>query len=369
MSHLALYRKYRPNTFEDLLGQEQITHILREAAKQEKLAHAYLFAGPRGTGKTTTPRLIAKIANCEKRAKDKKFAAMGEPCNECAACRAIDEGHLIDVIEIDAASNRGIDEIRNLKESVRVTPSMSPYKVFIIDEAHMLTKDAWNALLKTLEEPPAHVILILATTEIEKVPLTISSRTQKFYFKRAALQEIVKKLKKIAHEEEIKISGEALNLIATSAEGSYRDAESLLDQLVLFGDKDITLEEVERMIGKVGFDKLSRFSELLLEGKLDEALAALAEIEDGGFNLAQFTKDTIEYLRRVAVLATSPKMESFFGEELMGEHLAIIKNAATRFKPEHVKLLEALIEAYGEMRYSQFPIIPLEVALLNSLKQ
>ncbi len=367
MPHLALYRKYRPSTFEDLLGQEQIMKVLHEAAKQEKLAHAYLFAGPRGTGKTTTARLIAKIANCETRASNASFRAKGEPCNTCATCRAIDEGHLIDVIEIDAASNRGIDEIRNLKESVRVTPSMSPYKVFIIDEAHMLTKDAWNALLKTLEEPPAHVILILATTEIEKVPPTISSRTQKFYFKRAALQEIVKKLKKIAVEEGIKISNEALNLIATSAEGSYRDAESLLDQLVLFGDTHITLEEVERMIGKVGFDTLSHFSELLLEGTLDEALAALAEIENGGFNLAQFTKDVIKYLRRVAVLATNPKMESLFKEELMEEHLQMIIKASKRFTTAHINLLEALIEAYGEMRYSQFPIIPLEVALLNVL--
>ncbi len=367
MPHLALYRKYRPLAFEDLVGQEHVVRILKEAARQEKLAHAYLFAGPRGTGKTTTARLIAKIANCEKRSNDAKFTAKGEPCNECAACRAIDEGHAIDVVEIDAASNRGIDEIRNLKESVRVTPSTARYKVFIIDEAHMLTKDAWNALLKTLEEPPAHVILILATTEIEKVPLTISSRTQKFYFKRATLQEITKKLKKVVDDEGIKISNEALNLVATSAEGSFRDAESLLDQLISLDDKDITLPEVEHMIGKVGFDKLSRFAGLLLEEDVDDALATLAEIEDGGFNLVQFTKDLIQYLRRVTVLATNPKMEEYFKEELMEEHLKTITDAAKLFTPAHVKLLEALMEAYGEMRYSQFPIIPLEVALLNAL--
>ncbi len=368
MSHLALYRKYRPLSFEDLVGQEQIMRILKEAARQDKLAHAYLFAGPRGTGKTTTARLIAKIANCEKRANDQTFTAKGEPCNDCPACRAIDEGHAIDVVEIDAASNRGIDEIRNLKESVRVTPSTARYKIFIIDEAHMLTKDAWNALLKTLEEPPAHVILILATTEMEKVPLTISSRTQKFYFKRATLQEIIKKLKKVIDEEKIKISNEAMNLVATSAEGSFRDAESLLDQLISLDDKDITLPEVENMIGKVGFDKLSRFADLLLKAEVDEALAALAEIEDGGFNLVQFTKDLIQYLRRVTVLATNPKMEQYFREELMEEHLKMITDAAKLFTPAHVKLLEALMEAYSEMRYSQFPIIPLEVAIIDTLE-
>ena len=180
MPHLAIYRKYRPATFEDLLGQEMIVKILKEEAKQDRLSHAYIFSGPRGTGKTTSARLIAKIANCEKRATDAAFREKGEPCNSCNACTMIDEGKALDVIEIDGASNRGVDEIRNLKESIRTSPSASRFKVYIIDEAHMLTKDAWNALLKTLEEPPRYVIIILATTEIEKVPATIASRAQKF---------------------------------------------------------------------------------------------------------------------------------------------------------------------------------------------
>ena len=364
MTNLAIYRKYRPGSFEDLLGQESIIHILKEAARQDKLAHAYLFAGPRGTGKTTTARLIAKIANCEKRNKDEKFRTKGEPCNECATCRAIDDGQSLDVIEIDAASNRGIDEIRNLKESVRVSPSSSRYKVFIIDEAHMLTKDAWNALLKTLEEPPAYVVIILATTEIEKVPLTISSRTQKFLFKRATQEQIVQKLKKIATEEKINIDREAMELVASSAEGSFRDAESLLDQLIAFGnDKNITLPEVESMIGKVGFDKLSVFAGLVLNGDIDKAILALSEIEDGGFNLVQFAKDLIQYVRRVAVIATSPEMENAFRSELMEEHLKKISAHAKLFQKKHLELLKSLINAYGQMRYSQFPIIPLEVAL------
>ena len=367
MTSLAIYRKYRPASFEDVVGQEIIVQILREAARQDKLAHAYLFAGPRGTGKTTTARLIAKIANCEKRNEDEKFRAKGEPCNECAVCRAIDDGQSLDVNEIDAASNRGIDEIRNLKESVRVSPASSRFKVFIVDEAHMLTKDAWNALLKTLEEPPAYIIIILATTEIEKVPATISSRTQKFHFKRATREQIVQKLKKIIREEKINIDREALDLTASSAEGSFRDAESLLDQLISFGnDKNITLTEVESMIGKVGFDKLSAFAGLVLRGETDKALKTLSEIEDGGFNLVQFTKDLIQYLRRVAVLKTSPEMESAFRNELMEDHLEMIKSHAKLFNDKkHLELLKALINAFGQMRYSQFPIIPLEVALVQ----
>ncbi len=365
---LAIYRKYRPATFEDLLGQEMVIRILREAAKQGKLAHSYLFAGPRGTGKTTTSRIIAKIANCEKRAGDAKFKAKGEPCNQCQSCTAIDEGHSIDVIEIDAASNRGIDEIRSLRESVRVSPVSSVNKVFIIDEAHQLTKDAANALLKTLEEPPEHVIFILATTEADKIPTTILSRTQQFYFKHAPIEHIVKKLKNIAGEEKIKISPDALELIASSAEGSFRDAESLLDQLVTFGDKDITVEEVEGMVGKVGFKKLSGFAELLLQSNVKDALASLAEIQDGGYNLPQFTKDLIQYLRRVMVLKYNPDMKEMFKTEVMAEHLVKLEVHAKLFKDAHVNLVKSLITAYSQMRYSQFPIIPLEVAIVEGTK-
>ncbi|HXF44327.1 MAG TPA: DNA polymerase III subunit gamma/tau [Candidatus Paceibacterota bacterium] len=366
---LAIYRKYRPTTFDDVIGQELTVSTLKEAARRDRIAHAYLLSGPRGTGKTTTARLIAKIANCEKREKDSSFRSKGEPCNECTSCRDINSGRAMDVVEIDAASNRGIDDVRGLKEIIATVPGFLKHKVFIIDEAHMLTKEAFNALLKTLEEPPPYVILILATTEAEKIPATISSRTQQFYFKRVPLDKIAGKLESIAKEENIKISNEAIELIASSAEGSFRDAESLLDQLSSFGDAEISLDDVEKALGKIGFDKLSEIADYLLRGKIDESLGAISAIEDGGFNLSQLVKDLIQYLRRAAVLKYSPEMKADFERELMSEHLEKLVGHARIFGDNHIELIKALIRAYNEMRYSEFPIIPLEVAVVESLKK
>ena len=364
----ALYRKYRPATFDDLMGQDLISRMLREAGRQDKLSHAYLFAGPRGTGKTTTARLVSKLANCEKRRADKKFASKGEPCNACVTCTETDEGRNLDVIEIDAASTRGIDDIRDLKENVRVAPHGGRFKVFIIDEAHQLTKDAWNALLKTLEEPPEHVILILATTESEKVPATILSRTQQYHFKHISLQILVKKLQMIAKEEKIDISPDALELVASSAEGSFRDAESLLGQLITFGGEKIALKDVEMMVGKVGFDTLALFATALLEKDVARALEQLSSLFDYGYNINQFTKDLIEYIRRVAVLRYNPEMKAVFVRELLADHVSQLEKHAKLFEDKHITLLKSLITAYGQMRYSQFPIIPLEVAIIESLK-
>ncbi|MDE2001779.1 MAG: DNA polymerase III subunit gamma/tau [Patescibacteria group bacterium] len=366
---LAIYRKYRPKTFEDLIGQEHIVEILRNAARQDKFAHAYLFYGSRGSGKTTTARLIAKLVNCEKRQKDKAFKAKGEPCNTCRPCTEIDTGHALDVIEIDAASNRGIDEMRDLQEGVRLAPTSYPYKVFIIDEVHMLTREAFNALLKTLEEPPTHVMFILATTEFEKVPATISSRTQRFHFRKLSLQEILKKLNAIVKSEKLKVSDDALELIAALAEGSLRDAESLLDQITSL-DQDVELKDVERIAGKIGSKKTAQLAGYLLDGLLNDALAYLHEVDQGGYNLVQFTKDLIHYLRKALTLKTNPDLEKLYAQELTGDELAgLVKHAKLVNEQKTIALLKSLIRAYGEMRYSPFAIVPLEVAIIENLKK
>ncbi len=369
---LAIYRKYRPKKLEDLLGQEIIVEVLKNAAITDRLAHAYLFYGPRGSGKTTTARIIAKIANCEKRIQDSSFKIQGEPCNKCRACVEIDEGRALDVIEIDAASNRGIDEIRNLKEGIKFSPTSYQYKVYIIDEAHQLTKEAFNALLKTLEEPPAHAIFILATTESEKMPMTIVSRTQRFHFKRLPLMKIVEKLKFICKAEKIKADDDALELIAASAEGSFRDAESLIDQIASL-EEQITLESVEKIIGRVGFSRTAEMAGLIISNDLEKTLNYLAQIYEAGYNLVQFNKDLIHYFRRTLALKFAPTLENEFKKELTDAELKLLKkhsqaiNSPTS-EQKIINLLKSLIRAYTEMRYSPFAIVPLEVAIIENLK-
>ena len=373
----ALYRKYRPKRLEDVLGQDTNVKILKNAAKAGRLGHAYIFYGARGTGKTTTARLIAKLLNCEKRRKDPKFAAEGEPCNECRECLAIDAQNSMDVIEIDAASNRGIDEIRNLKESIKTSPAMGAYKVYIIDEAHMLTAAAFNALLKTLEEPPAHAVIIMATTEFEKLPLTITSRAQRFTFRKQPKAVIMAKLQTIAKEEEIKIEPAALELVAAIGEGSFRDAESLLEQVSSFvkvGDRTrtaaITLADTERITGRTGLRKVHAFAELMIAKDTKGALACLAELNDEGHNLVQFTKDLIHYLRKVLSLSINPSLDATFEKELTKDELLSMKALGTAKGADSatiVRLIKALIRAYAEMRYSPFAIVPLEVMLVEQL--
>ncbi|MDP3729865.1 MAG: DNA polymerase III subunit gamma/tau [bacterium] len=365
---LAIYRKYRPKTFEDLLGQEHIVEILRNAARQEKFSHAYLFYGPRGSGKTTTARLLAKLINCAIRQTNKPFKDKGEPCNTCTACTEIDAGRALDVIEIDAASNRGIDEIRNLKEGIKLAPTALRAKVFIIDEMHMLTREAFNALLKTLEEPPSHAFFILATTEYEKVPATISSRTQRFHFKKLALPDILNKLTMIVKNENFKIAADALELIAALGEGSVRDAESLLDQITTL-DTDVTLEDVERIAGKIGYKKTAKLAQYLLENKLQDALSYLSDIDRDGYNLVQLNKDLIHYLRRVLTLKTNPRIEELFMKECTKDELDHLKKHAALMQDGHINLIKSLIRAYTEMRYSPFAVVPLEIAIIENLRQ
>ncbi|MBU6501136.1 MAG: DNA polymerase III subunit gamma/tau [Patescibacteria group bacterium] len=364
---LALYRKYRPKKLENLLGQETNVQILKNAAKSGKLGHAYLFYGPRGTGKTSTARLIAKLLNCEKRRDDENFRKVGEPCNECRSCREIDTQTSFDVVEIDAASNRGIDEIRNLKDGIRTSPAVGSYKVYIIDEVHMLTTAAFNALLKTLEEPPAHAVLILATTEYEKLPATITSRVQRFLFKKQPKAKIMEKLAAVAEGEKIQIEEPALELIAAVAEGSFRDAESLLEQISSLQSK-IDLAAVERITGRTGLKKVRELAALIAKRDLGNSIKYLTALNEEGHNLTQFTKDLIHYWRRVLALKMSPGVEQALRGELISEELEEVKKlGATVDTPFMVKLIKSLIIAYSEMRYSPFAAVPLEVVLIENL--
>lgn len=365
----ALYRKYRPKKLEEVLGQETNIEILKNAAKAGRLGQAYIFHGPRGTGKTTTARLLAKLLNCEKRRTDPEFAKLGEPCNECRECREVDAQNSFDVIEIDAASNRGIDEIRNLKDSIKTSPTTAAHKVYIIDEAHMLTGAAFNALLKTLEEPPRHAAIVLATTEYEKLPPTITSRAQRFTFKKPPKTTIMKQLAIIAKAEKIKIDEPALELIAAAAEGSFRDAISLLDQIASL-QANIDLAAVERITGRTGLKKIHELSALLIAEDVKGALSYISLLNDEGYNLVQFMKDLIHYLRKVLSLKVNPSLEKTFEKELTRDEIAAAKKLAAMAEVAFlVKLAKSFIRAYSEMRYSPFAIVPLEIAIIENISQ
>ena len=282
MNNLVLYRKYRPQNFFDIVGQEHIVKTIANAISAGMVSHAYLFCGPRGTGKTTLARLLAKSVNCENR-KEGTF----EPCNKCSSCVEITEGRAIDLIEIDAASHGGIDGMRELKDGIRFGPTKSKYKIFIIDESHQLTKEASNALLKTLEEPPSHAIFILATTEIYKMIPTIISRCQRFDFRKLTLQELVGQLEKICKKEDVKIEKPALALIAVNATGSSRDALSLLDQIFAFqttSKKEITIDDAKDLLGLVEIETVAELADFIIQKKLAEAIGFLNEVADRGMD-------------------------------------------------------------------------------------
>jgi DNA polymerase-3 subunit gamma/tau len=294
----VLYRKYRAQSFDELIGQEHITKILKNAVRKDQLAHAYLFVGSRGTGKTSTARILAKAINCTDLSKD------GNPCCKCDVCNAVQSGNFMDLIEIDAASNRGIDQIRELKEKIEFSPTEGKYKIYIIDEVHMLTTEAFNALLKTLEEPPAHVIFILATTEVHKLPATILSRCQRYDFRLGSDREIEEVISRGAKGEGMKVEESAVKLLVNNARGSYRDALSLLD--VIFSgasgkDKKITQEEVRLLLGLPDIDMVDDLLTNLLEGNALLSLELIEDLEGKGINLQQFVSYTLEILREVLV--------------------------------------------------------------------
>jgi len=297
MASQVFYRKWRPQLLSEVFGQEHVTKTLLNALANERVSHAYLFCGPRGTGKTSTARGLAKALNC-------LTGGKGEPCNNCAMCQAITEGRALDVIEVDAASNRGIDEIRNLREKVNYAPNEARRKVYIIDEVHMLTKEASNALLKTLEEPPPHVVFILATTETNKILPTILSRCQRFDFHRLSLNDVVTKLEHICKSEGIEIGAEALKLIARSATGSMRDAENLLQQMMTYYGKKIELAQAQSLLG-ISSDRRSR--ELvghIVNRDIAAGIATINNVNNDGLDLRQFHRELMEYLRILLLVKT-----------------------------------------------------------------
>lgn len=363
---LVFYRKYRPLKFADFVNQEPVKKTLQNALILNKISHAYLFAGVRGTGKTTMARLFAKAINCL----NPDFKK-GEPCNQCEICLEMNSGRAMDLVEIDAASNRGIDEIRDLKEGIKFSPSRNKYKVFIIDEVHMLTSQAFNALLKTLEEPPEHAVFILATTEAEKLPATILSRVQKFDFKRLPNLLIVQKLSLIAKNEKIQIDEPSLSAIARAGEGSLRDAESIFSQIVAFSpDKIITLDEVEQVLGNVRFEKIAEFLELLAKNELEKSLRFISKLQNQGFQLHEFIRISANFLEKILLLKLEPKNQEFLKNEFSAEEILSLEKLAGEFDLIKLKkFLKEFVLILSQIKKSQIPNLPIELAIIEVLEK
>ena len=360
MTTQALYNKWRGQTFDDILGQEHITKTLRNQIGAGRISHAYLFVGLRGTGKTSTARIMAKAVNCVGETVD-------PPCNQCHICQSITQGRSLDLIEIDAASNRGIDEIRALRDGVVFLPHECRYKVYVIDEVHMLTNEAFNALLKTLEEPPSHVIFILCTTAPHRLPDTILSRCQRFDFRRGSVAAILKKLHRICEQERITIVPDALDLIARRADGSFRDAESLLDQLAAYGSIEITLDLVQNVLGSVSSALVSRLVESLIVGDIPTGLRAINQAIDEGGEPRQFLSEILEHLRALLLLKVG-------GEENLNHLGTASLSEMRRLIAEQSFALGLLIRAIrlfngaGQgLRNASRPQLPLELAFIETI--
>lgn len=359
MSYQALYRVWRPQTFEDLVGQDMITKTLKNALATKQTTHAYLFAGPRGTGKTSCAKLFAKALNCPNQVN-------GDPCNECEICKAITAGRLNDVIEIDAASNNGVEEIRDIRDKVKYAPTQADYKVYIIDEVHMLSTSAFNALLKTLEEPPANVVFILATTDPHKIPATIISRTQRFDFKRITSGAILERMEYILKQKQFEYDEKALNVIARAAEGGMRDALSILDQVLSFGDNKVTLDNALLVTGSVTRENLIKYLSQVQNHETVAGLQTIHAILDEGKDSKRLLEDLINCCRDLLLYKQAPEMLEQTGSVMIDDEF---KSMAEKSNPETLyRYIDTLNEQQENMRYSMHQSVYLEVLTVKLAK-
>jgi len=360
MSYLVLARKWRPQTFADVVGQEPVVRTLRNGLARNRVAHAMIFSGVRGVGKTTLARIMAKALNCTGETEDK-------PCNVCESCREITVGNAVDLQEIDGASNRGIQEIRELKENIRFFPTKCRFKVIIIDEVHMLTTEAFNALLKTLEEPPEHVYFMFATTELHKVPITILSRCQRYELKRVSFVDLVAFFAKIANQEQVEISRRAIEMIAREADGSIRDGLSLLDQVFSFGGQRVTDEDVVQVLGLVDQQIFANLARSLLTADLAQCFDLLEKTYVAGIDLKRFATDLLAYLRALLICRTSPRPEALL--EVSDQELAELRQLSAGHSPETLSMLfQLLFKGMSEMQYSAHPRLVLEMAFIKAVQ-
>ncbi|MBI1807835.1 MAG: DNA polymerase III subunit gamma/tau [Ignavibacteria bacterium] len=359
MTYLVTARKWRPMIFEDIVGQAHVATTLRNAIASHRLSHAYIFSGPRGCGKTTTARILAKAINC-------LHPVNINPDNECALCKEITEGRSVNVFEIDGASNRGVEEIRNLREAVRYGPARGKYKVYIIDEVHMLTKEAFNALLKTLEEPPSYVVFIFATTEIHKVPLTILSRCQRFDFRRIALEEITARLRFIANEEHITIDDDALMIIAKRGDGSLRDAQSLFDQVVSYCGEDVSAKNILSMLNIVDQEMYFRLSDVIKARDVKAALLLVNDVINCGYDLREFLVGVTEHFRNLLVVLSTGSGRLIETSEVYKKRY--MEDAHGLSETDLLRLIKISSETEAALRWSQQPRLKLEIGLMQMAK-
>ena len=361
MSYTALYRKFRPDTFEDVKGQDHIVTTLKNQIRAERIGHAYLFCGTRGTGKTTVAKILARAVNCE-------HPVDGSPCNECETCRAIRSGASMNVIEIDAASNNGVDNIREIREEVAYRPTEGKYKVYIIDEVHMLSTGAFNALLKTLEEPPSYVIFILATTEAHRIPVTILSRCQRYDFRRISIDTITARLRELMEEEQISVEDKALRYVAKAGDGSMRDALSLLDQCIAFYlGETLTYDKVLEVLGTVDNEVFSRLLRKVIAGDVTPCIHILEDLIAGGKELGQFVADFTWYLRNLLLVKTSDRAEDVL--DVSTENLMLLKEESSMVDVDTLmRYIRVLSDLSGQMRYAAQKRVMVEIGLIKLCK-